>query len=253
MLLLVAFAASLIPSVALYLWLRGIKGDDQGYRAACRRAVVLGFLCVFPIMGFDLVAAITQNLLGMTGLVRAVWHTFLMFAFCEELFKFLGLKKLLREHPNGRSWLDVTVLMSIIGLGFSLIEDIPYGLSTNAGQMIVRGITMGHVSYGFVMGHFYGKSLKTGRRAWAVVGFALPFLMHGLYDFCLSEEVAAINSDLGMISLLLAVIDLVLIIVLIVHVRKARRNPTYTDPLPGFERVVETVEPSETAPTPDAR
>lgn len=240
--LVIAFAASLIPSVALYLWLRGIKGDDQGYRAACRRALILGFLAVIPIVGFGIVFTVTGNLLGVSKLGEVpaeTYKTFTVIVLSEELVKLLALRKLLKEHPDGRSWLDVTVLMSIIGLGFGLIEDIPYGLSTNAGQMLIRGITMGHVGYGYLMGRLYGKSLKTGNRAWAVLGFVLPYLMHGFYDFGLQEEIdLAFNGNFGVLTVLLAVVDLILAISLIIHVRKARKNPTYTSPLPGFERAV---------------
>lgn len=246
LLLIGAFVISLVPSVALYLWLRGIKGDDQEYRAACRRALVLGFLCVIPIMGFGIVASLTGNLLGVSKageVPAATYKIFVTVVLSEELAKFLALGKLLKEHPDRRSWLDVTVLMAIIGLGFGLIEDIPYGLSTNAGQMLVRGVTMGHVGYGFVMGHFYGKSLKTGNRAWAVLGFLIPYLLHAFYDFGLQEEISvAFDENFGVVSVLLAVLDLVLVIALIAYVRKSHRDAARTEPLPGFAAATESGE-----------
>ena len=56
--------------------------------------------------------------------------------------------------------------------------------------------------------------------------------MHGLYDFSLSEEFIAVNDNLVFIPLLLALMDIILVIILIVFAKKARKQTVYTEPLP---------------------
>ena len=56
--------------------------------------------------------------------------------------------------------------------------------------------------------------------------------MHGLYDFSLSEEFIAINDNLAIVALLLAVLDIVLVFILIGFARNAKKQALYTEPLP---------------------
>ena len=54
------------------------------------------------------------------------------------------------------------------------------------------------------------------------MGILFAWLIHGLYDFSLSEEFIAINDNLVIIALLLAVLDIVLVFLLIGFARKAK-------------------------------
>ena len=60
-------------------------------------------------------------------------------------------------------------------------------------------------------------------------------VIHGLYDFSLSEAFIAINDNLAAVALSLAVLDIVLVILLVRFVRKRRNQETYTEPLPLSE------------------
>nr|MBQ4172654.1 hypothetical protein [Ruminococcus sp.] len=55
---------------------------------------------------------------------------------------------------------------------------------------------------------------------------------HGLYDFSLSQEFIAINDNLMIVALLLAVMDIVLVFLLVGFARKAKKQPLYIEPLP---------------------
>ena len=63
------------------------------------------------------------------------------------------------------------------------------------------------------------------------IGFALAWLIHGMYDFSLSEGFLALNDDLAIVPLALAVPDVVLVILLVRFVRKAKKQEIYTTPL----------------------
>ena len=91
-----------------------------------------------------------------------------MLALAEEVMKFLAMKRVIKDRPS--SWLEVTVFMTLSGLGFEVIEAIPYAIGSGAAPMLVRGVTMMHAAFGFVTGYFYGKGLQTGNKVTAMTG-----------------------------------------------------------------------------------
>ena len=90
---------------------------------------------------------------------------------------------------------------------------------------------MGHAGYGFLMGYFFGRGMKYNRKSDYVLGFLVPWLIHGLYDFSLSEEFLALNDSLVVLPVALAFLDLVVIIVCIVFICKAKKKAVYTEPM----------------------
>ena len=60
-------------------------------------------------------------------------------------------------------------------------------------------------------------------------------LIHGLYDFSLSEAFTALNDNLVVVPLALAVLDIVLVILLVRFIRKAKDQRVYAEPLPAGE------------------
>ena len=83
--------------------------------------------------------------------------------------------------------------MTLVGLGFGVIENLIIAIDADPIIMIIRSIVMGHAGYGFITGWFYGKGKKTGSKALQYVGFVIAWLLHGLYDFGLSDELEAYN------------------------------------------------------------
>lgn len=223
------FLASLIPCAAMYIWLRNIKGmQDENFARTCDRAVLRGMLTVFPVFLCSATFALAARLLDIRAagdLVYSAYHTFFVFAFSEELCKFFMMKKVIKGGEH--SWLAITIYMLLVGLGFEVIEAIPYAIGSGPGPMFMRGFTMMHPAFGFIMGYFYGKYRHTGRKAFAAAGFILPWVMHGLYDFCLSEPMMAMEWP-GYVALGLAAFSVVLIIVFIRFVIKARKKEEFT-------------------------
>ena len=125
--------------------------------------------------------------------------------------------------------------MTIVGIGFDLIESLIYAIGASFPVVLIRGICIPHAGYGFLAGYYYGKGVKERKPAVRKIGFVLAWLLHGLYDFSLSEEFIALNDNLMAVALLLAVLDIVLVILLVRFVKKAKNQETYTEPLPVGE------------------
>ena len=231
---LLACVVSFVPFAALYLWLRNRRKGDIAYKTLCNKALGRGALCVLPVMLFSGVSYIALRLTGLHNTDKLLYqalYNFIVLALMEELAKYLGFRHVLKKSSYPFSWLDMTVLMTIIGIGFGAIESVIYAIGAIIPVVLVRGICMPHAGYGFLVGYFYGKSVRTGKPALKGLGFILSWFIHGLYDFSLSEEFVAINDNLVIVALLLALLDIVLVFRLIRFVKKAARNETYTQPL----------------------
>jgi RsiW-degrading membrane proteinase PrsW (M82 family) len=150
----------------------------------------------------------------------------------EETAKYWVFRRILKKTKYAYSWLDTAVLMTIVGLGFGMLESVVYAIGASVPVVLIRGICVPHAGYGFLTGYFYGKGSKTGKPAVKWIGFLLSWLMHGLYDFSLRQEFIGINDNLMIVALLLAVMDIVLVLLLVGFARKAKKQPLYIEPLP---------------------
>ncbi len=246
---ILVFLLSIVPAVLIFFWLRNRRKDDPLYRKSCNSAFIRGLICVFPILGFSAVFHIGRNALttfvfpDMNALLSEAIYAFIVLAFSEELVKYIMFRQLLKKKFNDYSWADVTAYMVIIGNIFGLVEDIPYALGASPVVMLIRGISMGHVGYGFLTGWFYGKRLKTGKGIYGITAFCLPFFIHGLYDFSLSKELLELNDNFAAIGISLAVLSVVLLILMIRFFRVSRKKEHYNVPLVQSLSAGDNIEP----------
>jgi hypothetical protein len=88
-----------------------------------------------------------------------------------------------------------------------------------------------HGGFGFIEGYYYGKAKYTGKKWYAVLGFALAWLMHGAYDFGLSESFAALGDWTPFLSVSLAGVSLIILVVMVIFFAKKNKKEQYTVPL----------------------
>ncbi len=235
-LLILAIIVSFVPAVLLYRWLKNRIKDDAAFRELCGSTLKKGILSVFPILLCSLVFQLIIRLIGVkesNPLLYEALYTFIVLALAEELVKYLAFRRTLQQTEYRVSWVDVTALMAIVGIGFDLIESVVYAIGASVPVVLIRGICIPHAGYGFIVGYFYGKSVKNGKPAVKWIGFLLAWLLHGLYDFSLSEPFIALNDNLAIVAILLALLDIVLVLLLVRFVKKAKKQAAYTEPLPA--------------------
>ena len=239
--LILALLAGCVPSLIVFFWFRNFLNKENAlYKKNCDRMLVSGFLTTFPVILFSGCTAILFNALGVKSshpLLYAALHAFITLALSEELSKYYMFRRKLKKIGGEHSWLDLTVYSTIVGLGFGLLESMVYVLESNPVIMLIRGISIPHGGYAAIVGYFYGKSVKENNKGYAVLGVLISLLLHGLYDFSLTEEIETITDASGFIAVILAVLDLVIIIALIIFINKKKNNPKYTEPLVQKEAV----------------
>ena len=232
-LLILGFLISLIPSVLIYLWFKKLTGAPE--RGIARDAFLSGLLSTVFVVLTSFVLAVFKAVTGMEKIspyLAIVFHNFFVLAFSEEIVKLNMSFRVMKKYREGLSMLEVIIVMGTVGIAFGLMEDIPYAFESNIIQMLVRGLGVAHGVYGMITGYFYAKGMKTGKPWYKVLGFLLVWLMHGLYDLTLKEEILALSDLVVFIPVLLALLEFILLIVFLFFLRKASKNPAYTEPLP---------------------
>ncbi len=225
------FALSLVPIVLVYRWLKKRKAEDEVYKKICLNALKRGaFLCaagVLVLSGLFYIIDRILVVLGVGDVIMEIYYNFILLALSEELVKYWALKGLIKKNPYPYSRIDLTSCMMIIGLGFQITESIAYAFGASAGMMLMRGLTLMHCGYGFIMGFFVGKAMETGKKQYTMLGILIPFLIHGTYDYCLGDVIGSINKNVVYISLALAVVAIFTIIGAIWHIHKAENKAEY--------------------------
>lgn len=226
--------AGLGPSLVLYFWLSRRLKNEPAYQQSCKKALITGIVSTFPVLltsgALYLLLRVTR-LQDTNALLYEALYKFIVLAFAEELVKYLAFRRFLKKSDYPCSWLDLTVFMTIVGMGFGLWESLVYLFGSGPMVMLMRGIVLPHAGYGTIVGWFYGKSLKTGKRGFTALGIVISWLLHGLYDFCLSQEFVALSDAIMVLALVLEALNLVLVIWLIIFAVRGQRNKKYTEPL----------------------
>ena len=227
---IISILVSVIPSVLVYRWIKN-KGD-KGYQELCRFSIKKGMISILPVTlvsaGFAIIGIIGKLLIpNINPILYKAYYNIIALAFSEELVKFLYFKKVLKETSYKYSWFDVVVVMTLVGLGFGCIENIVFSINSGIIPMLIKGISISHAGYGFIMGWFYGKKLKTNKNIYGVLGFVIPWLIHGLFDFGLSPELIKLNDNFAFISIILELVSIVIVFLIIRFVRKKKDVPIY--------------------------
>lgn len=226
--LVIIFLISLIPVLIFYFWMRDKIKDDTEYKATCRKALISGLLSTLPVILSSMVLNIVFYFLikDHDSVLYICIYNFIVIAFSEEACKLLMMLRL-KKSSYPWSWMETMVFMTIVGIGFELLESIVYGFITNAMQMLVRGITMMHAVFGMIMGYFWGKAEYTGKKYYYVLSFLVPWILHGAYDFSLKESISEINDFFLFLPLIVLIINLIAFFRIIRIMYKERTNDKY--------------------------
>ena len=227
---LLALLASYIHPIGMYLYLRKINNSDS-FKKDCFNLLWNGLLLGFPVFGFSLLCNIIFNVSHISDklpVLKMLFSAFILKAFSEELMKYILSRKKINKNKETISFLELMAFTCISAIGFEIMEAFVYFFSTNIPQILVRGITNMHAAFGLLMGYIIAKGYKNGKKNPETLGILIPTVIHGVYDLCLEES---LMDKGGGISLAIAAASLIFNIYIFFFIRKAKKDPYYTDPL----------------------
>ena len=223
-----------IPCLWYYFFLKNLKKEDEQYKKDCRKTFIRGLLSGIPIFLLDLAFQLVLSLLGVydkvSPMVKDLIKCFVINAFVEELVKVWIGKKMIKKNRDTVTWLDMIAYIVISSIGFEIAEGCVLMLSSGPIIMIIRGISMMHIVFGLIEGWYNGKYASTGEKKYMILSMAVSILIHGLYNFGLSENAP---EYMGIFSILAAVASVVYWVYMVFYIRKKKEDPAFTTPLYG--------------------
>lgn len=197
----------LIPALLpVFLILRYVYLLDKNEREPLNfvlKVVIYGAIFSIPCAAAERFLISMINMYYDPATIQFAWmENTVGVALVEEFSKWLVLMLIVWKNRNFDYRYDGIVYAVSASLGFAALENILYVVSYGTGVSIGRAIFAipGHATFGVFMGYWLSRAKtfwldgKTGRMKFCkLLALGIPMLIHGAYDFLLSEQVAALG------------------------------------------------------------
>lgn len=179
-------SAGIAPGLALLSYFYLKDEYDSEPISVVLKTFLYGALLVFPIM-------FIQHVLQLENVIKAEYtDAFLSSSLLEEFFKWFILFYTIYQHVEFDEPFDGIVYGVAVSLGFATVENIFYLIANGIEYAVARALlpVSSHALFGVIMGFYIGKAKFTEEKKakWIVISLALPFLLHGLYDYILISQ-----------------------------------------------------------------
>jgi RsiW-degrading membrane proteinase PrsW (M82 family) len=126
------------------------------------------------------------------AIMGAVYNSFVVAAFTEEIFKFFALFLLIWRNKAFNERFDGIVYAVFISLGFAAVENVLYVFNYGTKIGLIRAFTAvpAHALFGTAMGYYFAKAKFRNSKQiyYFIMALAIPILLHGIYNFILMSK-----------------------------------------------------------------
>jgi len=175
-----------------YMYIRD-KYEKEPWRLLAV-GLFFGAVITAPIVQVEGLILSWMPLLDQNG--EALYVSFLVASLVEEAFKLLVLALLMWRERNFNERFDGIVYAVFISLGFAGVENVLYVVSPELGGLstaITRAIysVPAHGLFGVAMGYYIALMRFEREAKWrhAICAFAVPWVLHGVFDFILLADI----------------------------------------------------------------
>lgn len=183
----ILFISAIIP-VVVFLFFIYKKDSQKEPLKTVLKAFLWGSLSTIPVLLIEILINSFNNF--NSAFLSSLYSAFFVAAFVEEGMKFLFLYVIIWKHKEFNQYYDGIVYAVFISLGFAMIENIGYVLSSGIATSIGRALLSvpAHGLWGVIMGYFFALARfsttnKRGNLLW--LSLLVPLFFHGLFDFLL--------------------------------------------------------------------
>lgn len=244
-------------SIGLFIWILRMKKDNPFPKGTIIRFIIAGILSlilssIVTIIGsivlfifangldtlkalFDpaQTAQVAEQLakareLNPENVLYSFIRTFIFVGFCEEIFKFLCAKLVMKRPGVVHTWMDAIFSFALVAIVFQVIEDIMYS-SGSVITAIVRAITPFHFAFSLFVGYYYGLAKTTGKKFYYFLALFVPSLLHTIFDF--SIKMLQHNDSYFFLFIITTIGLLIFTVVMVLKIRKWHKNKTLDIPI----------------------
>ena len=191
---------ALLPVFLIFKYIYGLDKNEREPFGFVLKVLIYGAIFSIPCAVVERFAiGFIQSFYGTETLEYAFMENTIGVALVEEFSKFLVLMIFVWKNENFDYRYDGIVYATTASLGFAALENILYVVNFGTGVSIGRAIFSipGHTTFGVFMGFFFSRAktceldnIPVGKTVLQIFALGLPMLIHGIYDFLLSNQVA---------------------------------------------------------------
>ncbi|HHT72670.1 MAG TPA: PrsW family intramembrane metalloprotease [Firmicutes bacterium] len=167
------------------------------------KAFGCGALAVIPALAFEY--PFRGFLQGELGLGAALWLSFGVVGFGEELVKLLAVYLAVYHSQHFDEPVDGIMYAVTVGMGFSVVENVLYisAFGLEIAPLRASVASLAHASFSGISGYFLGKGKFLGSPfSHAVQGLFWAAVLHGAYDFILITQVISPLFVIALVAIL---------------------------------------------------
>ena len=192
-----AFIVQVVVCILILRWLSGKKTGEPYSRKMIIKFLGFGAVAVVVCLFISFLLPIKRDSFFDLNPILAGFLTALITAAAfEELIKYLLFRLVLIKNEKVISWLDAIIAAVIVGIGFTLLEDAEFAVTS--GTNILRAIIPAHLLFQGIMGYYYGKA-RVKKSIYDALSLAVPILVHTFFDMFLIA-LMAILGDAGSLT-----------------------------------------------------
>lgn len=189
---MILISVALAPVILLLIYVYNRDKYEKEPKELLTKVFIFGIISVIPVYFIE--TALTNywhNKYAFPDMQihTAVFEAFAVAAFTEEFFKILIFLIFIWKNKNFNEKFDGIVYAVFISMGFAATENLMYVLGTGFGTGIIRAFTAvpAHAIFAVTSGYFLAlaKFKPFGKFIFLILALAVPFLLHGIYDFIL--------------------------------------------------------------------
>ena len=196
---------ALLPVVLILRYVYLLDKNEREPLGFVLKIVVLGAVFSLPCAAVErFMMSLIASVYDPASIDYAWMENTVGVALVEEFSKWLVLMLFVWKNKNFDYRYDGVVYAVSASLGFAALENILYVISYGTGVSIGRAIFAipGHATFGVFMGYWLsrtktfwldGKIIRM--RICKLFSLSIPMLIHGAYDFLLSEQVAELGGQ----------------------------------------------------------
>jgi RsiW-degrading membrane proteinase PrsW (M82 family) len=250
-----------VPAILAMIYFDRLDAKRPEPRTTLRRVALAGGLSVLPVIAIELVLREAGNAwLGKEGWFAGLYQAFVVAAAPEEAAKVACVWLFVWRRPEFDERMDGIVYGARAGLGFALVENVGYLLGADGGwqgwfaMFVGRAVLAvpGHAIWAGLMGWCAAIRRFDGRGPGLLGGWAIAFVLHGLYDAALFTAPVAAEAEIPALSLALLTVPVLVIVCGAIVLRELARRAIALDDRDEAEGRLVVFIPPEGAPVPGA-
>ncbi|MBQ3393893.1 MAG: PrsW family intramembrane metalloprotease [Oscillospiraceae bacterium] len=172
-------------------WLLKKKKGDKYSVGEVLKFIILGIL---PAIFIAYVGPMFNppSLNKINSFAAGAFRAFVTAGLLEEIPKYVCFRLAILGNKATKTWLDAIIAAVIVGIGFTMIEDVRYGLAGD--RNLLRALVPGHLLFQALMGYYYGKARVTGKKKYDMLSVSVPVLWHAGYDLFIMIMVSMVKA-----------------------------------------------------------